>query len=244
MHLAQVAGSNVSVDLKISAAALNEVLALTSPGGRAPIVEVIPGNVFVVRHGLFHAHAQLPAEIRPAEAPFLTLRLASRILGWTLRAVVHQPFMRIQGRDVTIALAQVPALEPWRDLWRHVARVTFATALGVVRTGAEIAVREPVAAMSAEAESPALPREHDMREWFQSQLAAGLPAFTGSTVTGTLVVQQELLNDLLARVLSESAARGEVLTAPLARGRALSALKSVVVRAEAGKLLVDFTIAV
>ena len=34
-----------------------------------------------------------------------------------------------------------------------------------------------------------------MREWTEAQLAAGLPAFAGSTISGTLAVKQELLNE-------------------------------------------------
>jgi hypothetical protein len=80
-----------------------------------------------------------------------------------------------------------------------------------------------------------------MRHWIETQIAEGLPAFAGSTISGTVAVKQELLNELLAQWL---AATSQQRGAPLDYSRTLSAIKSATVRAEPGTVLVDFTIAV
>ena len=41
-----------------------------------------------------------------------------------------------------------------------------------------------------------------MREWIEAQLAAGLPAFAGSAMSGTVAVKQEALNELIAKWLA------------------------------------------
>ncbi len=80
-----------------------------------------------------------------------------------------------------------------------------------------------------------------MRDWFEAQLAAGLPAFAGSHVSGTLAVKQELLNELLAKWLADG---GPIGATRLDVGAAKRAVKSASVRAEAGTLLVDFEISI
>jgi hypothetical protein len=83
-----------------------------------------------------------------------------------------------------------------------------------------------------------------MDEWVRVQLAAGLPAFRGSAIAGTLAVNQELLNELLARWLAAQATGGsEPAGAPDVR-QLLPFLKQAALRAEEGRLLVDFQVAV
>jgi hypothetical protein len=83
-----------------------------------------------------------------------------------------------------------------------------------------------------------------MREWFDAQLAAGLPAFAGSRLSGTLSVKQELLNELIARWLAApmSSGAGPGGGSPLDLIRARAALKSASVRGAPGRILVDFEI--
>ena len=80
-----------------------------------------------------------------------------------------------------------------------------------------------------------------MDEWVRSQLAAGLPAFRGSAIAGTLAVNQELLNELLAQWLSQ--ARGAASTG-LDVSQLLPFLKQASIRAETGTVLVDFEISI
>jgi hypothetical protein len=83
-----------------------------------------------------------------------------------------------------------------------------------------------------------------MREWIEAQLAAGLPAFAGSHLSGTVAVTPDVLNELIARWLG-----GVAEPAPVAGGRpavdastARAFIKSAAIRAEPGRLLVDFEI--
>ena len=80
-----------------------------------------------------------------------------------------------------------------------------------------------------------------MREWFEAQLAAGLPAFAGSNITGTLALKPELFNELIARWLA-----GEIAATASGSHPDLStvrrAVRSASVRVETGAVLVDFEI--
>jgi hypothetical protein len=81
-----------------------------------------------------------------------------------------------------------------------------------------------------------------MREWFDAQLAAGLPAFAGTTMSGTVAVKQELLNELLAGWLNNGNPGRPAV--PVDLDRLKTFVKRAAVRAEAGTVLVDFTVAV
>jgi hypothetical protein len=84
-----------------------------------------------------------------------------------------------------------------------------------------------------------------MREWLQAQLAAGLPALSGSAISGTIAVKQELINELLARWLAESAQQpASSQTATLDFSRAAHLVKHAAVRAEPGTVLVDFKVSI
>ena len=80
-----------------------------------------------------------------------------------------------------------------------------------------------------------------MREWFESQLAAGLPALAGTTMSGTLALREELLNELLDKFLAQARA-GAPPKPPVELGRSVDVLKSARVRAETGRVLIDFEI--
>lgn len=83
-----------------------------------------------------------------------------------------------------------------------------------------------------------------MDEWVRAQLAAGLPAFRGSAIAGTLAINQELLNELLAQWLAAQAAGGSAPARPPDVRQLLPFLKQAALRAEQGRLLVDFQVAV
>jgi hypothetical protein len=82
-----------------------------------------------------------------------------------------------------------------------------------------------------------------MQDWLKTQLANGLPAFAGSSLTGTLSVRQELATELLTELLRDTG------TAPRATGSADLSLvaklvKTIAVRAEDGTVMIDFKISV
>jgi hypothetical protein len=79
-----------------------------------------------------------------------------------------------------------------------------------------------------------------MEEWLAAQLAAGLPAFTGSQISGTVAVTPEVFNELIAKWLT-----GESLppqTSALAPTLMRKAIKSARVRAEHDRIFVDVEI--
>lgn len=239
IQIAQLTGSSIEADLKVSEATINEWLARGSTSSSHLSVELRAANSVVVRHGVFHARAQLPAAIEPGDSPRLTLVLASIVLAVALRAVVRQPFIHIHGRHVTIDLVSVSGLESWRELWKHVRGLTFVTAPGVLRVGLVAAVKDGES--SAQLSSQLEREGTSMREWFEAQMAAGFPALAGSTIAGTLALKQELLNELLTKWL---AAQKVDATAPRPDlSQSLRALQSATIRAEPGTLLVDFKIA-
>ena len=79
-----------------------------------------------------------------------------------------------------------------------------------------------------------------MHDWIATQLAAGLPAFTGSKLSGTLAVKPEVVNELIARWLAGDTARSDAPRVDL--GIVRRAIKTATVRAENGKLLIDVEI--
>jgi len=83
-----------------------------------------------------------------------------------------------------------------------------------------------------------------MDEWLQAQLSAGLPAFRGSAISGTIAVNQELLNELLANWLAAQSGSGSPRPEGLDVNRLVPFLKEAAIRVEQGTLLVDFEISV
>ena len=81
-----------------------------------------------------------------------------------------------------------------------------------------------------------------MREWMEAQLAAGLPALAGTSISGTVAVKQELLNDLLKDYLSATPAASPAL--PIDARSLLRYVTHAAIRAEHGQLLVDFQVTV
>ena len=80
-----------------------------------------------------------------------------------------------------------------------------------------------------------------MREWLEAQLAAGLPALAGSSVSGTLAVKQDLVNELLATWLKDAATPTPPTAAPDMKAAARF-VRRASVRAENGTLSIDFAI--
>jgi hypothetical protein len=85
-----------------------------------------------------------------------------------------------------------------------------------------------------------------MNEWLKTQAASGFPAFAGSSIAGTLVVRDDLLNELLAHALDGGGGGEETTpaaaTVDLAAVRPL--IKRVSIRSEQGRLLIDFAASV
>ena len=80
-----------------------------------------------------------------------------------------------------------------------------------------------------------------MQEWWQAQLAAGLPALAGSQVSGTIVLKETLINEFLAQWLAGSSqpSAGMQTVDPTSFRKAVN---SAAVRVETGQVLVDFAL--
>jgi hypothetical protein len=140
MRPAQLIGSRAQGTLQIAEGAINDLLQLAAGQSQAPLIALRPHNTVLVRYGLLHAHAELPAALEPGESPRITLTLASLVVAWSLRAALRQPFLRFHGRQLTIELAKIPALGGWRDLWKYLHQLTFDTAPGTLRVGFVLAI--------------------------------------------------------------------------------------------------------
>jgi hypothetical protein len=82
-----------------------------------------------------------------------------------------------------------------------------------------------------------------MQDWLKTQLADGLPAFAGSSLSGTLSVRQELATVLLNDLLREPGAGPRANTGNDFAGL-VKFVKEVGVRADAGAVMIDFKISV
>jgi len=82
-----------------------------------------------------------------------------------------------------------------------------------------------------------------MREWLMAQLDAGLPAFQGSMVEGTLAVNETALNELLAQWRAQPRERTPS-PAPFDAGALLDKVSNVAIRLEPSRMLIDFTLKV
>ena len=258
-RLPGLTGSRVQATLQIAERAINDVLALIVGASTHPVVELLPERTVLVRYGLLHARAELPPSLTSDAR--LSLHLASLLVAMALKALVRQPFVHVHGRHLTIDLAAIPALHPWRDLWRHIDQLTFETVPGALRVGLVAVVvdaddelsgaigseggHDPGRAADAHRghESSRAAGGH-MREWIDAQMAEGFPALSGSVISGTLAVKQEALNELLAKWLAATAQRPDDDAVRPEWSRHVRFIKSAAVRAEPGTVLVDFTIAV
>lgn len=84
-----------------------------------------------------------------------------------------------------------------------------------------------------------------MREWLQQQLDGGLTGFSGSSLSGTIAVKEELLNELVAQWLAAKAGGVPAPPAPpIDPAKLLAHVKQLAVRAETGRILVDFKVSV
>ena len=133
LRLDQFAGTHVEGAITVSAAALNELLGTGASPLHGATLDVMPGNQLVVRYGVLHATATLPAAIDTGASPRITVTLASLLVAMGLKAALRQPYVEVSGRRLTICLADVPPLQSIRELWPYVRRVELSTDRGAVR---------------------------------------------------------------------------------------------------------------
>ncbi len=142
MLLAQFVGTRAEGTINVSQAALNDLLNLDALALRGATLVVGADNQVVLRYGAFRVRATLPRAIETGPSPRVTVSLASFVVAIALRAALRQPYISVQGRQLAIALADVPALRPMRALWEHLRRAELATEPGIVRVGFLFAMTE------------------------------------------------------------------------------------------------------
>ena len=115
-------------------------LIAAAPPLRDVDLEIQAGNRLVLRYGIVTATATLDERVETGGSPRIVLQLASTVLAWTLRQTLRLPYVRIDGRRVTIDLGAVPALAEYRALWPHVRDLRLATTPGVLVIGFAVVV--------------------------------------------------------------------------------------------------------
>jgi hypothetical protein len=70
----------------------------------------------------------------------LTFALGSTAVAWALKRVLKQPYVRIDGRHVTVALDALPVLRPYRELLRYVRQIEMTTSAGALTVRFRVAV--------------------------------------------------------------------------------------------------------
>jgi hypothetical protein len=83
-----------------------------------------------------------------------------------------------------------------------------------------------------------------MREWLQAQLRSGFPALAGSVISGTVAISDDALNELLAKWLAENAAPRTDATQPADWRGSVRLINKARVKADNGRLLVEFEVVV
>jgi hypothetical protein len=80
-----------------------------------------------------------------------------------------------------------------------------------------------------------------MEEWVKEQLARGFADFEGTTLTGTIPVKTELLNQLIARFLAQE---GRAPSPAADLRQVVRFVRSATVAAEPGVVILHFEIGV
>ena len=111
---------------------LSAWLSAASPALAHARLEIERDNRLRIHVGVLQATATLEPAAVLGDSPTIAVVLESRVVAWTLSAFLRAPFIAIDGRIVTIDLSRVPALAPWRAVLRHVKRLSFTSAPGVL----------------------------------------------------------------------------------------------------------------
>lgn len=146
MRVADFTGTHAAGTVQVDEQALNDVMRLLTPDASThALVQLQPDNTVLVRYGLLHARAHLPATVTADELPRVTVRLASVLVAWGIKAAVRRPFLHVHGRFVSIDLSAVPGLSAWRELWAHLRRLSFEVVPGALRVGFVVSINEEAA---------------------------------------------------------------------------------------------------
>lgn len=103
-------------------------------------VEVNAANKLLIHYKSFHVEATLAPELEVGASPRLHLDLTSTMIAWTLKSMLVMPGIAINGKRITLELAEVAQLRPYRENLRHLRQLRFATTPGLIDVQFELAV--------------------------------------------------------------------------------------------------------
>ena len=86
-----------------------------------------------------------------------------------------------------------------------------------------------------------------MQEWLRTQLANGFSGFTGTSISASVRMSEQLLNELLAAALKDASSPGEApgsVVAPTPFGTLLKLVTKTELHAVDGAVLMNFEIRV
>jgi hypothetical protein len=132
VQLDQFCGTQIAGTLKVSEAALNELLDTKESPLPGATISVAPDNEVVFRYGVFRARVTLVPWVEVGATPRIRLQLASLLVRLALSRALRQPYIRVSGREVTISLAAVPALHGWREVWPYIKSAGLRTDGGAI----------------------------------------------------------------------------------------------------------------
>jgi hypothetical protein len=127
VRLDQLTGTDIDGTVRISEASINELLNDEHSPLRGATISAAPDNELIVRYGIIRARVVLPRTLDVGSAPQVRLRLASVLIALGLKAAIRLSYVRIDGREVTIFIADIPALRPLHQVWQHVKSASLRT---------------------------------------------------------------------------------------------------------------------
>jgi hypothetical protein len=128
--LPRLRGTRVVALVPLRQVVLNDILRRLPGAPRDLRLELGADNEVVARYSVFHFTARVHREVQLEPRPTLTLELSSRLVAWGLQQASVPPFVQISGRLIHVDLAGLPGLGDMAGLWRHVARLEFASRAG------------------------------------------------------------------------------------------------------------------
>ena len=142
MQLDQLVGTHLTGSIRIPESAINELLRRPESPAPDAAIEIAPRNQLTFRYRLVHARAELPRVVDVGAAPQIRVTLASMFIAVALGIAVRRPYIDVHGRQVTIRLADLPALRPMRHIWPHVTSASLRTETGALVVDFTFAVME------------------------------------------------------------------------------------------------------
>ncbi|HXG90612.1 MAG TPA: hypothetical protein VNJ02_20010 [Vicinamibacterales bacterium] len=135
-----LSGSQVAGSLRVPERVVNETLRDAGGLTSQVQVEIKAANKLVIHYKSFHVEAALAPELEVGASPRLHVDLTSTMIAWTLKTMLVMPGISINGKRITVDLAEVAQLRPYRENLRHVRQLRFATTPGLIELQFDVAV--------------------------------------------------------------------------------------------------------